>query len=172
MNRIILALSAAISLAVLAGVNRNWGRLDGQRLVYAPDVISADLRAPTDADYLAAGYARVEETRPDPPAGHHVAASALTNDAARIWRVYTYAPDPAPVYTYSKLRLIVALEEAGKWPTARAWIDENGLLDKWNACSYLRSDYAQFASVTNAAVSSGLVTDADLKRILEASIDE
>ena len=173
MKRYIVTVYAAIlAAAVLAGVNRGWGLLEGQRIVFAPDVLTDDLRAPQDEDYRAAGYLRIAPEQPAPPAGHHVAVSTLTNDAARIWRVYTYEPDPDPIVTYSKLRLIVAMEHAGKWPQARAWIEHQGLLDKWNACSYLRSDYELFAQVTNAVVSTGLCTATECRAILEASIDE
>lgn len=172
MKKALTILAFAVSAALAAGVNRNWGRLDGMRLVYAPDVLREDLSAPSDEDFAAAGFLHVEVDGPNPPQGFHVASSALTNDAARIWKVYVYEPDETPVLAYSKLKLVIAFEQIGKWDAVRAWIDRNGLADKWNACAFIRDDHEQFAAVTNAAVSAGLVTPAECKAVLEASLDD
>ncbi len=76
-----------------------------------------------------------------------------------------------PVVRYSKLKLIVAAKAAGKWADVKAFIQAHDMMDEWNACQYLTSDYPAYIAATNAVVSLGVATDAEVKAFMEAAED-
>ena len=76
-----------------------------------------------------------------------------------------------PVYRYSKLKLIVAAKAAGKWADVKVFIQAHDMMDEWNACQYLTSDYPAYIAATNAVVSLGVATDAEVKAFMKAAED-
>ena len=72
---------------------------------------------------------------------------------------------------YSKLALITAAKQAGRWDALKAWIASAGLQDEFQNCVYLSDEYPQFAAITNAIVSSGAATSQEVAAILSASKD-
>lgn len=72
---------------------------------------------------------------------------------------------------YSKLALITAAKQAGRWDAIKAWIASAGLQDEFQNCVYLSDEYPQFAAITNAIVSSGVATSQEVAAILSASKD-
>lgn len=72
---------------------------------------------------------------------------------------------------YSKLALITAAKQAGRWTDLKGWIVSAGLMDEFQNCVYLSDEYPQFAAITNAIVSAGAATSADVAAILAASKD-
>lgn len=72
---------------------------------------------------------------------------------------------------YSKLALITAAKQAGRWDALKAWIASAGLQDEFQNCAYLSDEYPQFAAITNAIVSSGAATSQEVAAILSASKD-
>ena len=72
---------------------------------------------------------------------------------------------------YSKLALITAAKQAGRWDALKAWIASAGLQDEFQNCVYLSDEYPQFAAITNAIVSSGAATSQEDAAILSASKD-
>jgi hypothetical protein len=72
---------------------------------------------------------------------------------------------------YSKLALVMAAKSAGKWGDLKSFIASAGLVDEWQACDYLSNEFPQFALITNAVVSSGLATAAEVSALLEAARD-
>lgn len=72
---------------------------------------------------------------------------------------------------YSKLALVMAAKSAGKWGDLKSFIASAGLVDEWQACDYLSDEFPQFAQITNAVVSSGLATAAEVSALLEAARD-
>ena len=72
---------------------------------------------------------------------------------------------------YSKLALITAAKQAGRWEALKAWIASAGLQDEFQNCVYLSDEYPQFAAITNAVVSSGAATSQEVEAILSASQD-
>lgn len=72
---------------------------------------------------------------------------------------------------YSKLALITAAKQAGRWDALKAWIASAGLQDEFQNCVYLSDEYPQFAAITNAVVSSGAATSQEVEAILSASKD-
>ena len=72
---------------------------------------------------------------------------------------------------YSKLSLITAAKQAGRWDALKAWIASAGLQDEFQNCVYLSDEYPQFDAITNAIVSSGAATSQEVAAILSASKD-
>ena len=107
----------------------------------------------------------------------------LIDDGARV--VYTYQQGAKiwsetnavrriasrPVIRYSKLKLIVAAKAAGKWADVKAFIQANDMIDEWNACQFITSDYPAYIAATNAVVSLGVATDAEVKAFMKAAED-
>ena len=76
-----------------------------------------------------------------------------------------------PVVRYSKLKLIVAAKAAGKWADVKSFIEANDMMDEWNACQFITSDYPAYIAATNAVVSLGVATDAEVKAFMKAAED-
>ena len=76
-----------------------------------------------------------------------------------------------PVVRYSKLKLIVAAKSAGKWAEVKSFIERNDMIDEWNACQFITSDYPAYIAATNAVVSAGVATDAEVKAFMKAAED-
>lgn len=72
---------------------------------------------------------------------------------------------------YSKLKLIVAAKAAGKWAEVKAAIAAMDLEDEWNACQFITSDYPAYISATNAVVTQGIATEAEVKAFMSQAID-
>ena len=72
---------------------------------------------------------------------------------------------------YSKLALITAAKQAGRWDALKAWIASAELQDEFQNCVYLSDEYPQFAAITNAIVLSGAATSQEVAAILFASQD-
>lgn len=83
----------------------------------------------------------------------------------------TFAAFSLSAVQYSKLALIMAAKSAGKWGDVKSFIASAGLMDEWHACDYLSDDFPQFAEITNAVVSSGLATGAEVEALLKAARD-
>lgn len=81
------------------------------------------------------------------------------------------AASVAQATQYSRLGIITAAKQYGKWPALKAWIQAADLEDEWTVCSYLSDDYPQFPMVTNAVVSAGIATAEEVEAILAASVD-
>jgi hypothetical protein len=76
-----------------------------------------------------------------------------------------------PVVRYSKLKLIEAAKAAGKWADVKAFIQAHDMMDEWNACQYITSDYPAFITATNAVVSAGIATSDQIAVFLKLAED-
>ena len=81
-----------------------------------------------------------------------------------------FAPQ-AHAVQYSKLGIVTAAKAAGKWEMVKAWIEQAGYADEWQAAAYFSSDYPLFATVTNQVVTSGLATREEVDAFLAAARD-
>ena len=81
------------------------------------------------------------------------------------------APFMARATQYSRLGIITAAKQIGKWAQLKAWIQASGYEDEWLVCSYLADDFPQFAAITNAIASAGVATPDEIAAILAASRD-
>lgn len=172
MHRILAIFVASFFAVVFGGVNRQWGRLDGQRIIYAPDVLDIGLSVPNAADFRSCGWLKIDSCAPTVQDGMHVQTSTWTNDSSRIWRVYTYAPDEPPIMRYSKLKLGDQLESLGLYDIAEAWMVSNRVFRQWRDAQYFESNHPVLIQATNLVVRSGLVTGEQMRSALEAARDE
>ena len=72
---------------------------------------------------------------------------------------------------YSRLGIVTASKQLGKWDALKAWIAASGYEDEWAVCSYLSDDFPQFPAITNAVVASGIATPLEVAMILAAARD-
>lgn len=72
---------------------------------------------------------------------------------------------------YSCLSIITETKAIGRWDALKAWITSAGLYDEWEKCNYVSDDYPQYATLTNAIVAAGVVTDEQIRTILAKSVD-
>jgi hypothetical protein len=72
---------------------------------------------------------------------------------------------------YSKLKLIRAAKNAGKWEELKAAIAAMGMEDEWQACQHIQSDDAAYVAATNAIVVRGIATEADVKAFMKFAED-
>ena len=88
-----------------------------------------------------------------------------------IFAVAAFAAVTAGATQYSKLGIITAAKQAGKWDTVKRFIAANGLEDEWIAANYISDAHPAFVAATNAVVASGLATSAEIVAFLAASKD-
>lgn len=72
---------------------------------------------------------------------------------------------------YSKLKIITAAKELQRWDGLKAWIQQSGYYDEWLVCQYLSDEHPAVPALTNALVSSGILTAQELGTILNKSKD-
>lgn len=72
---------------------------------------------------------------------------------------------------YSKLKLIVAAKAAGKWADVKTAITAMGLEDEWQACQFIASDYPAYVAATNAVITQGIATEAEVKAFMSQAED-
>ena len=160
-------------------LNRNYGKLrEGARIIYAPSEVKVGntyYPAPTAEQYAACGYLPIDSTKPEKDGVYFVSTEYGDIVDGRIVRRYDEQPIVAPppqAVRYSKLKLIVASKEAGKWDAFKAFIAQAGYEDEWNAAQFLSSNYAQFEQAKTAIIAAGIATTEEIDEILAASEDE
>lgn len=72
---------------------------------------------------------------------------------------------------YSKLKIVVAAKDAGKWDALKAGIAAADLEDEWNACQYIEDGDPSFVAATNKVVAAGVATAEEIAAFLEQAID-
>lgn len=72
---------------------------------------------------------------------------------------------------YSKLKIVVAAKDAGKWDALKAGIAAADLADEWNACQYIEDGDPSFVAATNKVVAAGIATAEEIAAFLENAID-
>ena len=78
---------------------------------------------------------------------------------------------PSSAAQYSKLQIITTAKELQRWDGLKAWIQQSGYYDEWLVCQYLSDDHPAVPALTNALVSSGVLTAQELGTILTKSKD-
>lgn len=143
----------------------------------APRVIVAEDRtiilgaAKDFANYLGAYPRAKRDTAPVPPAGKVAVPDgySLVDGAwRREWR-FTDALPPAP-RTFSKLKCVAALIEAGLWPQVKAWIESAGLYDLYLAAQDFREDNEYFTAGKSRLQADLGLADEKVEEILSASL--
>jgi hypothetical protein len=71
----------------------------------------------------------------------------------------------------SKLKLIVAAKEAGKWESLKSAIQSLGLEDEWQACQFISSDYPAYIAATNAVITRGIASEKAVQEFMKKAED-
>ena len=159
-------------------MNRNYGKLNGAEVEYAPDNITKDgevISNPSAATYLAAGWKRIIDNPPAAEDGCTVLPSGWDEGEDAITRTYKQVPDEKPpekARVFSKLKLVSALKVADKWVLVKTWIEERGLWDYYLAAQNFREDNEMFAEALAAIKSYARMSDDDAEAILKNCIWE
>lgn len=112
-------------------MNKNFCKVidDGAAIEYAPSQFFPNPETPSEAEYLAHGWLKNAITGPSPAEGYMVASTRYEARGESVYAVYEYAPIPAPVRTFSKLKIygaIVSLPDANgvtAWERVKAWLE-------------------------------------------------
>ena len=160
-------------------MNRNYGKLVGGEVEYAPAKITKDdgtvVSNPSAATYLTAGWKRIVDERPAPEDGCTVEVSGWEETADSIVRIYKQVPDepqPTRARVFSKLKLVAALKAADKWVLVKTWIEERGWWDYYLAAQNFREDNEMFSNAVAAIKEYARMSDEDVEAILKNCIWE
>ena len=160
-------------------MNRNYGKIIGGEVEYAPAKITMDdgtvISNPSAETYLAAGWKNIVDEPPAAEPGHTVQVSGWDETADSIVRIYKQVPDEATqdkARVFSKLKLVAALKEADKWVLVKTWIEERGYWDYYLAAHNFREDNPLFAEALAAIKNYARMSDADAEAILSKCIYE
>ena len=160
-------------------MNRNYGKLVGCEVEYAPAKITLDdgtvVSNPSAETYLAAGWKRIVDEPPKAEDGCTVEVSGWDETADSIVRVYKQVPDepqPTKARVFSKLKLVAALKAADKWVLVKTWIEERGWWDYYLAAQNFREDNEMFGEAIAAVKRYAGMSDEDAEAILKNCIWE
>ena len=159
-------------------MNRNFGKLTAGAIEYAPDTLHTGDNwnvAPTGADYLADGWLRVVDNPPAEPAPddfHYELAGWNPWGDSIIARYELFINPMPPPRTFSKLKIVAALMEAGVWAQVKAYIEQAGLYDLYLAAQDFKEDNPYFTQGKTALQTALDWTDAQVEAVLAASIAE
>ena len=136
-------------------MNKNYARLTDGTVEYAPAMLrtsSGVIANPSRMTYLAHGWKFLDlQTPADPPEGKEYALSGYTETATDIQAVYKLIDIIFPPRTFSKLKLVIALTNRGKWAALRDWLDETEYGDLFDAAQVFREDNADFVAALSVA---------------------
>lgn len=116
-------------------------------------------------------FPRAADTPPTPPAGKIAVPDGYELRDSAWHRVYRYedAPPPPP-RTFSKLRIVAALMEAGVWDSVKQWIVDNNLYDLYLAAQDFAEDNAYFVQGKTALQQALGWTDGQVEAVLAAAV--
>lgn len=162
---------------IMAKVNTRFCKPseDSKSLVYAPVVLPPKMGAPSDEDYLAANWYYNSVQPPEPPEGKMVSSVSYYVDGEEVFAEYEYTDAPAPIRTFSKLKLYGALVQANLWDALVGWL-QNQTVHGMNAYTAftlaqdLSDDHPLFQSWYEQIKTDLGVSDEVAEAILEASL--
>ena len=152
-------------------MNTQYARLENGNLVYAPKILTTPrgvVMNPGRMTYLENGWkfldlqhhssdfaarsapAGAVDIPADPPEGKEYALSGYNETATDIQAVYKLIDIVVPPRTFSKLKIVIALTERGKWDAVRDWLNEFDFGDLFDAATEFREDNADFIAALSA----------------------
>ena len=148
-----------------------------KRLILQPNYITTEAGTtvnPSAAQWAAIGaYPRADDPAPTPPDGK---IAMLDDYEVRygewhaLWR-YDDAPPPPP-RTFSKLRIVSALTQAGVWDSVKQLLIARRLYDLFLAAQEFAEANEYFAQGKSALQSALGWTDEQVEAVLAASVKE
>jgi len=155
-------------------MNLHYAKLVNGQLTYAPSSIvtsSGDLILnPKRLSYLQAGYKTVIDEPPVAPRGQAAALTRYEETSDTITAIYKLVPCAVAPRTFSKLKLVFALEVQNLWPAIRDWLVEQDYYDLFLAAQDFREDHPSFTEVLNATKTRFNFTDEQTAALLDASV--
>lgn len=106
---------------------------------------------------------------PEPQEGKVIAHAGYELGEDMMWHRQWRLDDapPRPPRTFSKLKVVAALTEAGVWPQVKAWIEQAGLYDLYLAAQDFAEDNEYFTQGKTALQTALGWTDAQVEEILQ-----
>lgn len=156
--------------------NHEHAKLENGKIVWAPACITDGkivISNPTDAQYLEYGWKKYLENKPEEPAeeGKTWTFDSYVETETEIRKTWKQVDKPEEVIAYSKYKIILACMKRDKWTAVKNFIREEGVEDVWNACQCLSTDDLTFQTWAHEIVTHGVLTETELKEILEESVD-
>ena len=134
----------------MANINRNFGKLTGGELTYAPRSLVIDGREiwnPSSETYAQAGYLPVVDAAPSEPPreGYHYTPDGWEEREGAIRRTWREeANPPPPLRRWTRLSIKTALATAGMLDAARAFLSSTEIATGYTACEALTDcDYIE-----------------------------
>ena len=163
----------------------NYGTLIDNQLQLAPRAIvvnGAMVTNPKAEHFAALNEERAKQDLPpylpvrdEPPTceeGYYAVATGWDSYGGAINRVYEVRElPPPPPRTFSKLRIVAALTQAGVWAQVKAYIEQAGLYDLYLAAQEFAEDNEYFAPFLAAIKTTLGIDDATAEAILSASVE-
>lgn len=116
-------------------------------------------------------YLPVRDEPPTCEEGYYAVATGWDSYGGVINRVYEVRElPPPPPRTFSKLRIVAALTQAGIWDSVKQLLIERGLYDLFLAAQNFAEDNEFFAQGKAALQSALGWTDAQVEQVLAASV--
>jgi len=161
-------------------MNAKYARLANGQIEYAPDSLVTEdgIKVnPSAASYLAAGWKRVVDDPPTSDAGKEAKVTSWREDATTVTAVYKQVASGGQQggaggnavpgrRIFSKLKILAALKEAGKWVLVKAWLEEKAYYDFYLAAQEFAEDYPLFAEAVAALKEYTGMDDAGVEEIL------
>ena len=161
----------------------NYGTVIDNRLQLAPNwmILNGAMVTNPKAEHFAAWnavraenglppYLPVVDERPTTDAAHYAVATGWTRDGETWRRVYEVREvPPPPPRTFSKLRIVAALTQAGIWDSVKQLLIERGLYDLFLAAQDFREDNEYFENGKAALQTALGWTDAQVEQVLAAA---
>ena len=155
-------------------MNMKYARFVNGQLTYAPSIIVTKrgdtILNPKRLSYLQASYKQLVDEPPTPPRGKSAALSRYDETSDPITVVYKLAPVATAPRTFSKLRLVAALDSQCLWSAFRDWMVEQEYYDLFLAAQEFREYHPSFTEVLNAAKSRFNLTDDQCAALLDAAV--
>ena len=157
-------------------MNLHYAKFVNGQLTYAPSTLTTprgDLIVnPKRLSYLQAGYKTLIDEPPAAPRGKSAALSRYEETADTITAIYKLVPCAESPRTFSKLRLVAALDAQGLWQSFRDWMVEEEYYDLFLAAQDFREDHPSFVEVRAAAQLRFHLTDEQVAAILDAAVSQ
>ena len=116
-------------------------------------------------------YLEVVDTPPQTDAAHYAVATGWTRDGDTWRRVYEVRElPPPPPRTFSKLRIVAALMDAGVWAQVKAYIESAGLYDLYLAAQEFAEDNQYFKDGKDALQTALGWSDEQVEEVLAGCV--
>lgn len=148
-----------------------FGKLENNKIVYAPNKLTIDKREifnPSENTYIKNGWLKIIDEKPIVNDGQYCVPEGWEQKEDCIIRVYKIYDDVQinQPRIFSKLKIVIALTEAGLWEQVKTYIEQNGLYDLYLACNEFSDDNEYFANALKTLKEQLNIDDGIIEHIL------